>query len=205
MKIVLNLLFVIIAVGLTYLLIETIRKPIVFEETREEREEVVKERLLQSVEMQKMYKDLTGQYASNFDSLKYVLTNDTFFMEVVLGDKYDTTQTVTIDTIAVLAKDSLNNYLLKNAKGESVDAFFAKMRKIPFNTEGKEFYIYSGKAIVEGTDSLYAPTFEIGTTLDKYLMEFDSASYVIYDPLYDPKRQIIRVGDLNKPSTAGNW
>lgn len=205
MKIALNIVLLAASIGLVYLLVETIRKPIEFETTKEEREAVIKERLLHAVEMQKMYKGLTESYASDFDSLRYVLENDTFSVEMVRGDRYDTTQTVTVDTIRVPAKDSLNSYLVKNAGGQSVDEFFKTLRMVPFAKEPKEFYIKSGSAIVEGTDSLMAPTFEIGTTLATYLPEFDSASYVIYDPQYDPNNQVRRVGDLYKPSTSGNW
>ena len=205
MKIAFNILLVAASIGLVYLLVETIRKPIEFEDTKEAREEVIRERLLHAVEMQKMYKGLKGEYASNFDTLRYVLESDTFSVEMLKGDRYDTTQTVTVDTVKMAGIDSLNSYLAKKADGKSIDEFFAMLRKVPFAAEPKEFYIKSGSAIVEGTDSLMAPTFEIGTTLATYLPEFDSASYVIYDPKYDPENQIRRVGDLYKPSTAGNW
>ncbi len=204
MKIVLNFLLLLVSAGLVYLLVETIRKPIEFEETREAREEVVKARLLEIVDLQKMHKDIHQEYANNFDSLKYALLNDTFYVEMVIGDRYDTTQTVRKEIVAFPAKDSLLSYLEKKGKNQTVDAFFASLRKIPFSSN-KEFYIKKGEAIVEGTDSLMAPTFEVGTTLSNYLEEFDSASYVIYDPNYDPEHQILRVGDLYKPSTAGNW
>ena len=204
MKIAINALLVLVSLLLIYLLIETIRKPIVFQETREVREEVVKARLLEIVELQKMHKDLRKNYAGNFDSLKHVLTNDTFVVEVVTGDQYDTTVQVRKDTMRLPAKDSLTNYLAKKAPGQSIDEYFAQIRLVPFS-DNKEFDIDAGEAIVEGTDSFMTPTFEVGTALATYLAEFDKESHALYDPNYDPENQKRKVGDLYKPSTSGNW
>jgi len=198
-------LLVLAALALIYLLIESIRKPIEFNETRELREEVVRDRLKKTVDLQKMHKSLRGKYASDFDSLKHVLLTDTFYIEMITGDRYDTNQVVRQDTVPFPAKDSLDGYLKKVAPKMSVNEFFAEVRKVPFAKGDKEFYIKTGEAIVDGTDSLMAPTFEIGTTISTYMHEFDSASYVIYDPDYDPNNKVRRVGDLYKPSTSGNW
>lgn len=205
MKIVFNLLLFLGSLGLIYLLVESIRKPIDFKETTDARELVVRARLLQVAEMQKMHKALHQEYANDFDSLKIALTNDSFYIERVIGDPYDTTQVVEVKIIAFAAKDSLFSYFKKNKIETSVDDFFTELRKVPFSTKNAEFYIKKSTAIVEGTDSLMAPTFEVGTTLITYLEEFDSAGYVIYNPLYDPANTVRKVGDLYKPSTSGNW
>ena len=205
MKIAFNTVLVILSAILIYLLIETIRKPIDFKETREFREENVRARLKQTAELQKLHKSLTKKYASSFDSLKYVLTHDSFEMEMVIGDKFDTNQVVTTKQIKIPAKDSLQGYIKKKAprKDMTIDEFFNYISTVPFSG-GKKFYLNTGQAIVEGTDSLFAPTFEAGTTLGTYLAEYDSASHVIYDPDYNPNA-LRKVGDLNKPSTTGNW
>lgn len=203
MKIIINIFLVVIALGLVYLLVESIRKPINFEETREYREEFVREKLTQAAELQKMYKGLTGKYADSFDSLEYVLMNDTFLVDQVLGDKYDTTQTVTTAKVAIPAKDSLQGFLHKHGIDKDVQAYFKDLRTVPFSN-GKTFTVQTSEAIVEGTDSMMTSTFMIGTPIGSYLPEFDSASYVIYDPDYNPNH-LRKVGDLNKPSTNGNW
>lgn len=203
MKIALNILLTLAAIGLIYLLVESIRKPINFTETREFREEFVRERLTQSAELQKVYKTLRGNYAESYDSLKYVLTHDTFLVDKVVGDKYDTTQTVKIVQVKFPAKDSLLA-IIKKAKLEmSVDEFFDFVSTVPFS-DGKKFYVKRSEAIVEGTDSMMTSTFEVGTPIGAYMTEFDSASHVIYDPEYNPNK-LRKVGDLYKPSTNGNW
>lgn len=203
MKIVINSLLVIAAVGLVYLLIESIRKPINFKETRELREEFVREKLTQAADLQKMYKSLTGKYADSFDSLEYILMTDTFLVDQVLGDKYDTTQTVTSAKVPIPAKDSLKGYLRKKKIAMDVRSYFNDLRMVPFS-KNIEFTIQTSEAIVEGTDSMMTSTFMVGTPIRSYLSEFDSVSHVIYDPDYNPNF-IRKVGDLYKPSTNGNW
>lgn len=203
MKIALNILLTLAALGLVYLLIESIRKPIRFKETGELREEHVRERLTQVAELQKLYKGLKGKYADSYDSLMHVLTHDTFLIEQVVGDKYDTNQVVTTASVAIPAMDSLKGVIKKKQPGMSIEEYFDFISTVPFSN-GKKFYIRTGEAIVEGTDSMMASTFEVGTTIGTYMHEFDSASHVIYDPTYNPNK-LRKVGDLYKPSTNGNW
>ena len=203
MRIVINLLLVAAAVGLVYLLIESIRKPINFKETREFREEFVREKLTQAAKLQKMYKSLTGKYAESFDSLEYVLCTDSFLVDQVLGDKYDTTQTVTTTKVPIAAKDSLHGFLREHNIDLGIKEYFADLKIVPFSDD-VEFMVETSEAIVEGTDSMMTSTFMIGTPIRAYMEEFDSASHVIYDPDYNPNF-IRKVGDLNKPSTNGNW
>ena len=111
MKIALNILLTLAAIGLIYLLVESIRKPINFTETRESREEFVRERLTQAAELQKVYKSLRGNYADSYDSLKYVLTNDTFLVDKVTGDEYDTT--VQVKIVQVKSENQLADIMTK--------------------------------------------------------------------------------------------
>lgn len=209
MKIALNILLIVAALGLGYLLVKSIQKPIQFKETREFREEKVREKLTQTAELQKIYKSLTGKFAESYDSLQYVLTTDTFLVTQVIGDSYDTTQTVTTQEVMIPAKDSLLGWMKKKDIEMSIPEYFNYLSIVPFskneaNPNGQRFRIQTSQAIVEGTDSMLTSTFMVGTPIGTYMQEFDSASHVIYDPTYDPSK-MRRVGDLNKPSTNGNW
>jgi hypothetical protein len=205
MKLALNLLLGFASIGLIYLLIETIRKPIEFNDTREFREEHVRARLKQTAELQKLHKGLRKNYAVSYDSLKYALLTDTFLVDQVIGDIYDTSQVVTRVQVKLPAKDSLLGFI-KHKSSEpdmTIDEYFEYLQVVPFSN-GKKFYMQTGEAIVEGTDSMMTSTFECGTTIGAYMGEFDSASHVIYDPDYNPN-SLRKVGDLYKPSTNGNW
>ena len=186
-------------------MIETFRRPIDFDQTWKSREEVVREKLTSIAELQKMHKELTKVYADNFDSLFYVLTTDTFLMEMIVGDRYDTNQVVTTKIVPYAAKDSLLGLIKKKELSMTIEEYFLFLRKVPFAMEDMVFSMAAGEAIVEGTDSLMAPTFEVGTYIANYMPEYDSASYVIYENSYNPNHTKRKVGDLYKPSTAGNW
>ena len=205
MKIAINAALVVFSVVLVYLMVETFRRPIDFDQTWKSREDVVREKLTSIAELQKMHKELTKVYADNFDSLYHVLTTDTFLMEMIVGDRYDTNQVVTTKIVPYAAKDSLKGWIKKKEMNMSIDDYFAYLRKVPFATEDMDFSMDAGEAIVEGTDSLMAPTFEVGTYIDNYMPEYDSATYVIYENSYNPNNTKRKVGDLYKPSTAGNW
>jgi hypothetical protein len=206
MKLVLNLILALISAGLIYLLVETIRKPIDFKNTRKLRETSVQSRLKTIGDLQKMHKDLKDIYANNFDSLKQVLITDTFFIEKVVGDPNDTTQSVERVIVAVPSSDSLQGYITaKDLKYTSVDEMFATIRKVPFAKDNTtDFKMEISEAIVDGTDSMKTPTFVVKTSIGTYMHEYDSASYVIYDPDYNPKK-VRKIGDLYKPTTSGNW
>ncbi len=205
MKIALNILLALASIGLIYLLIESIRKPIVFDDTRKFREEHVQNRLKQTAELQKIYKSLRGKYAVSYDSLKYGLTHDTFLVEQVIGDQYDTNTVVTREMVKLPAKDSLKGFIKQRSSEPdmTIDEYFTFLETVPFSN-GKVFYMKTGEATVEGTDSMMTSTFEAGINIGAYMAEFDSASHVIYDPDYNPNN-LRKVGDLYKPSTNGNW
>ena len=205
MKLALNILLGLASIGLIYLLIESIRKPIAFDDTRKFREEHVQKRLKQTAELQKIYKSLRNKYAVSYDSLKYGLTHDTFLVELVSGDQYDTNTVVTREMVKLPAKDSLEGFIKQKSSEPdmTIDEYFAFLESVPFS-DGKVFYMKTGEAIVEGTDSMMTSTFEAGINIGAYMTEFDSASHVIYDPDYNP-HNLRKIGDLYKPSTNGNW
>lgn len=203
MKIVFNIILLAASVGLIYLLIESIRKPIDFTNTREQREDVVRSQLKDIAELQKLYKGLRNNFASDFDSLKLGLLSDTFYVDKVIGDPNDTTTQVTVERIAIPGRDSLQNWIKERGSSLSVDEYFNNIRKVPFSAD-ITFYMQIDSAIVDGTDSLMAPTFEVGTPIKSYMAEYPKEDFAIYDPAYDPNK-LRKVGDLKKTSTSGNW
>jgi hypothetical protein len=214
MKIVINLALVAVSALLVYFLIESIRVPINFKNTREFREVLVKERLKEIAELQKMYKDLRSDYANNFDTLAYVLLNDSFTVERVIGDPNDTTKVSVRTEMRLAAADSLRGFLRKGSTVSNttdLNAYFAEIRLVPYSDEpptgkGAEAFeiIADSIAIASGMGTdIQTPTFEVRTKLSTYLPEFDS-TFTMYDKRYFPDTYR-KVGDLTKPSTAGNW
>lgn len=204
MKIVFNIILLAASIGLIYLLIESIRKPIDFTNTRQAREDVVRTQLKDIAELQKLYKGLRNNFANDFDSLKLGLMSDTFYVDKVIGDPNDTTIVATVERIAIPGRDSLLSWIRERGSMLSIDEYFNKIRQVPFSTSGVVFYMQVDSAIVDGTDSLMAPTFEVGTPIKSYMAEYPKEDFAIYDPDYDPNK-LRKVGDLKKTSTSGNW
>lgn len=231
MKYVFVAIFAIAVVILSYFIYDSIRRPVHFKSTWDSRKVIVHKQLEDIVELQKMYKSLHGDsaYAGSFDDMLSTFLKDSFSILKIEGDPYDTLKKA--DTVRVLlaAKDSLFGYLARvgylaaqdydkyksdNAYVEGkVKDYITKMRFVPFSedkskkTPAKEFEIKSGSIALEGSrlaSNFATPTFEVVTTVGTYMPEFESKEYSMYNPEFDPTK-IIKVGDLNKAITSGNW
>jgi hypothetical protein len=231
MKYVFNVVFIAAIAVLIYYICDSINRPLQFKEEWAKRKVEVHKQLEDIVELQKMYKSLheDSTYAGSFDDMLNTFLKDSFSILKIEGDPYDTLKKA--DTVRVLlaAKDSLfghmakvgylkaedfNKYKSDNAYIEGkLKEYITKMRFVPFSedkskkTPAKEFEIKSGRIALEGSrlaSNFATPTFEVTTTVGTYMPEFDPKEYSMYNNEFDPKK-VIKVGDLNKAITAGNW
>jgi len=94
-----------------------------------------------------------------------------------------------------------------------IKEYIALMRVVPFSenkglkVETQPFEIKAGTVALEGSRlaaNFSAPTFEVSTTVGTYMPEFSTPEFSMYNPEFVPTK-IIKVGDLNKVTTAGNW
>jgi hypothetical protein len=203
-KLAINSGLIVLALVVAYMLYDSVRVPIEFKNTWEGRETKVRERLVEIAELQKMYKTLRNTYAPSFDSLKYVLTTDSFEMEMQTqgAEGEIIKQGVTYRP----AIDSLQTFLKKSVTGKTnVDEYFTEIALIPFSNN-KQFRIEKDSAEVSGGVGgavIQIPTFEVSAYYRDYLPEYDS-SYMMYNADFNPI-EVRKVGDLYKPSTSGNW
>lgn len=203
-KIGITVLLLAIALAFGYFLYASIERPIHFQNEWTKREEAVRKRLKELADLQNMHKGLTNIYAPDYESLKSTLLNDTFRIEKVIGDPNDTTIQVVRKIVAIPAVDSLQSFVRKNGYEDmGVETYLGQVIQVPFS-KGETFYIKADSASVDAEGKTYLPTFEVGVQIGKYMEEFDSSGYAIYDPRYNPVN-IRKVGDLYKPSTSGNW
>ena len=185
-KIVIILALLSVSVWVGIWLKDSISAPIEFKEERKDREAEVRHKLETIAHLQKMYKQLNSRYAPTFDSLKHVLTTDTFYIEVTFGDIYDTTTVVSVDTIMLPAVDSLERYLSSNvANFTSVDDYFATIQDVP-NSENYPGY-------QAGTRDIEEPVIVKWTKIDT----FDKDTVLI------EIRTGISVVDLGKKTLSG--
>jgi hypothetical protein len=191
MKIVINLVLVAIIAALAYLLWVSIQEPIGFKEELDKRRNAVVDRLIILRHAQEFYREITGEYASSFDTLAYVLENEDFRTIKVLGDPDDPTgQGVIYDTIYTPARDTLR------ALGWNIDS----LKYVPFG-EGEIFSIAADTITHQQT---LVPVVEVGTRWNVFMGRYADDRFSRYDDRYNPNA-VIKFGDMNSPNTSGNW
>lgn len=192
MKIALNLIILLAILALGYLLVINIKEPIDFRNTKDLRKDAVGEKLTQIRTCQEMYRDITGKFAGSFDSLAFVLTNDSIPFEQVFEDPDfpgDESKFV-YKTIYSSAVDSVRNM--------GID--LANLSSVPFG-DGAKFTIAADTLTYQKT---LVPVTEISTRYKEFMGKYADAKYAKYDNSYNPNQQV-KFGDMSKPSLTGNW
>jgi len=191
MRIVINLILLLIAIGLGYMLVNSIKEPISFSSEKDKREQAVIARLMNIRKAQEMFRDIKGGFAPNFDTLQEVLETERFTEISIRGDEDDPDNpTVYRDTTYKPAIDSVR------AIGLNLDS----LRYIPF-TNGKTFDIEADTITYQQT---LVSVVEVGTTRSTFMGKYADTKYIKYDNSYQPS-STIKFGDMNAPKLAGNW
>jgi hypothetical protein len=224
-------IFLVAIVVLLYYLYESINRPVEFNKTWAARKVVVHKQLEDIVELQKMYKVLHDDtsYAGSFDDMIKTFLEDSFSILRIEGDPYDTLKKADTLRVRLAAKDSMFSYIAKigylkaedfdknksdNAfKETKVKEYITSMSYVPFseykskNIPQIKFEIKSGSVNLEGSRlaaNFATPTFEVSTLVGTYMPEYEPQEFSMYNPDFDPKK-LVKVGDLTKVTTAGNW
>ena len=92
MKIVLNLIVLALIAGLAYALVGGIQEPIKFKDEYNKRKEAVTGKMEQIRKTQEIYREITGEFAGSFDTLAYVLSNDSIPFVRLEADPDDPTK-----------------------------------------------------------------------------------------------------------------
>ncbi|MFN7116396.1 MAG: hypothetical protein ACK4TA_06315 [Saprospiraceae bacterium] len=192
MKLVINLVLAVVIVGLLYVLIQSIREPIAFKAERSRRELAVIEKLMEIRKAQEAYRDITGEFAPNFDTLKDVLTNGRFMIVQVFGDPDDPnfTGTIEYDTMYTPAIDSIQ------AMGINLDS----LRYVPYGG-GASFDIAADTVTYQST---VVNVVEVGVKRKVFMGKFADPRYAKYDRSYDPN-SVLKFGNMTAPNLSGAW
>ena len=195
MRLVLNVILLVIAAALAYMLYMSIEEPIAFDAEKERRKEIVVEKLELIRDAQEMYRDITGTFAPNFDTLVDVLTNGRFTRIAVIGDPDDPNFTgeITYDTSYTNAIDSIRTL--------GMDLQSLKFVPVFKDTEQVTFQIAADTIDYQSTT---VAVVEVGTPYGTFMGKYSDLRFAKYDQNYSPKK-IIKFGDLNKPNLSGNW
>ena len=193
MRTLFSLLFLVLAFVLGFLLYKSIEEPINFNNERATRDAAVSDKLEMIRTAQELYRDITGEFAPRFDTLKQVLTEGELLSIRVVGDpddpnftgeiQYDTTRIPALDTIGGLG------------------IVLEDLEKVPF-TDGKVDFDIDAKVIEY--QSTNVPVVQVGVRKSAYMGTYGDTRFQRYDQNYDPNVPM-SFGDLNKPTLAGTW
>lgn len=193
MRLVLNVVLLLIALGLAWALYSSIEEPIAFGDELSLRRDRVVDRLKDIRTAQQLYRDAEGTegFAKSFDELADVLRNGRIPAVSVFGDpddpnfdgviRYDTTYTPAYDSVQAL--------------GINLDS----LQYVPFG--GGTFEIYADTTRYQQT---LVDVVEVSTRYEAFMGPFADERFQRYDQSYDP-RQTLKFGNRSTPSLSGNW
>lgn len=192
-----NIGLALVAVLLVYLVFDSIRQPVVFDNTRREREIQVVQSLKDIRNTQTLFKQTYNRYTGSFDSLiEYVKTGQLPVVNII-PDPNDTTFTKTInDTVDYI---SVYDSLFKQREDFDIN----KMRIVPFSQD-VEFELQAGSIRRGG---LKVAVFEAKTPYSSYLWDLDKqrVNNLRAEQEDLEKYAGLKVGSMDEPSTSGNW
>jgi len=198
MRLIINLILIAIVALLGYLLYFGIKEPILFGDAKKERLEAVTNRLKQVRYAQEFHRDITGNFANSFDSLKHVLSTDSFSLVKIIGNPDDPNGEFTRIETKKSAKDSLA--ILFDNPNSKVKIVLDSLPFVPYGG-GERFAIQADTLTYQKT--LVTVT-EVSTQWKTFMGPFSDPKYQRYDNLYFPNN-LIKFGDMSKPNLGGNW
>lgn len=192
MKTVLNIILVAAAVALCYLFYTSLREPIEFNNERQKREGAVVDQLKDIRTTQELYRNITGQFAPTFDTLKQVLNTRQLFKLKTSPDPAfpDDPDKFITDTIFYNTMDSIN------AMAINLDS----LHFVPF---GKgELFSMTADTLTYQQTLVYV--MECRASRQVFMGKYSDPAFSKYDDTYDPAK-VIKFGDMTAPSLSGNW
>lgn len=197
---IINIALALVAILLAYLVFDSIRQPVAFENTRRERETKVIQNLKDIRSTQTLFKQTYNRYTASFDSLiEYVKTGELPVVNII-PDPSDTTFTKTINDTVGFVK--VSDSLFKNR----VDFNVNDLRYIPFSNK-VEFEMNAGYIMRGG---LKVAVFEAKAPYKSYLNDEDKKFRQRVNNLRAEQEDLdkyagLKVGSMDEPSLNGNW
>jgi len=192
MRLIVNLVLVVVIAVLIWVLYSSISEPIAFQKERKIREDAVIAQLMEIRQAQEIFRSVSkGGFAPSFDSLKYVLRNDTVWTIKVEGDPDDPeSESIFYDTIPEPAIQFVEEF------GINLDS----LEYVPFG-DGAIFEVQADTITYQST---LVDVVEVKTTRNKYMGKYANIRFARYDQSYNPN-STIKFGDMTTPNLSGNW
>ncbi|MFM8361681.1 MAG: hypothetical protein ACKOA4_03185 [Haliscomenobacter sp.] len=194
MRLVINLVLLAVIGLLLFSVVGLIREPIMFKSEKERRERAVVDKLMKIRTAQEAFRDITGAFAPNFDTLTQVLETGQFKVIQVFGDPDDPNYTgqITYDTLYVPARDTM----LRILKLEN----FNDLSRVPFGN-GATFEIAADVIDYQRTQ---VPVVEVGIARKVFMDKWGDPRFRRFDQRFDPESKV-KFGNMFSPNLSGNW
>jgi len=193
---VIKIILAVVILVLGFLIFNSIRKPVRFENTLQSRNEVIVSRLKDIRTAQNLFRNQYGRYTGSFDSLINFVKTGKIPEVKMIPDPTDTTDSRSIsDTIGYISiYDSI--YIKKNYPLD-------KLNEVPFS-KGDLFSILAGKINKGGVD---VSVFEVSVRLETYMKDIDKQLVINRIKEMEDKAKFpgLKVGSMTEASTDGNW
>ena len=196
---IINIALALVAILLVYLVYKSISEPVVFENTRKERELEVVQRLKDIRTTQTIFKQTYNRYTGSFDSLIDFVKVGMLPVVNIKPDPNDTTFTKTInDTVDYIP---VVDSLFRGRENFKVE----DLRYVPFSENEKVPFELQAGFITRG--GLKVAVFEAKTSFWVYLWDLDHQRVNnLRAEMEDlEKYPGLKVGSMDEPSLNGNW
>ena len=195
---IINIALALLAILFGYLVYNSIRQPVVFANTKTEREVKVVQNLKDIRSTQGLFKENYNRYTANFDSLIEFIKTGELPVVNIIPDPNDTTFTKTInDTVGYIN-------VLDSLFGSRPNFNVEELRYIPFSSPKQEYDIQAGYIVRGGMN---VPVFEAKAHYETYLNGLDPQRIRNEAAQREQVNKYpgMKVGSMTEPSTDGNW
>ncbi len=194
MRLIINVILFVVTLVLIFILWKSIQEPIAFKAEFDKRKSAVVAQLIKNRDAQIAYRNLTGEFAPNYDTLKQVIMNDSFEIVSIIGD-IDAGEDIQRKVTKISAKDSIIGGM-----GINLDS----IKYIPY-TDGKEFVLFADTLTYQ---KINVPVIEVSASYLDFMSEYNSDRFKRYDSRFAKildEGIPLKYGDRAKPTTSGNW
>ena len=209
MKTIIQIVLIIAALLITFLIYKSIQSPIEFKQAQEARYEATIEKLKDIRKAEMAFKDINGKFTGDWDSLINFVKTDS----LKLVKKYGMLTDSMIDAGLTEAKALQKGLIIRDTSKVSVlDSLFGKtypiekLKYIPVDDTIAEFHL--GATVIETGSGIKVPVFEAKAHNNTILINLDRQLVI---NLNDQRRTNgkypgLKVGSLTETNNnAGNW
>ena len=209
MKTIIQILLFLVAVVLTYLIYQSVQRPIDFEKARKARYDATIQRLKDIRTAQEAFKSVYGRYTGSWDTLINFITHDSVKNVRKIGELTDSMIEAKISErkaieMGLIIRDTIKESVLKSLFPAGYDP--NQLKYVPVKDTVAEFFLAASK--VTTGSGIVVPVFEVRAHNNIILKNLDRQLVI---NLNDQRRTNekypgLKVGSLTEAANnAGNW